>query len=131
MPSSSSSFKKMSHSPKKSSRKLERFLIGEHSHEEHHRLLLEESSASSTVTPTGCVAIYVGEEAQRFLVPTGFLSHPLFRMLLDKANDAFGLDHKKGLTVPCSIATFMEVMNAVEGCKGSFEFGKQLVEELF
>lgn len=35
--------------------------------------------------PVGFFAVYVGEDRQRFVVPTGFLSHPLFKMLLEKA----------------------------------------------
>ncbi|XP_030531758.1 auxin-responsive protein SAUR21-like [Rhodamnia argentea] len=85
------------------------------------------SSLSST-TPTGFFPVYVGEGRQRFLVPTAFLSHPLFKMLLEKAREEFGFEHRNGLTVLCSVPAFREVLNAVEGCNGKFEFG-ELVEE--
>lgn len=83
---------------------------------------------SPSNTPTGTFAVYVGEERQRFVVPTGYLSHPLFKMLLDKAYNEFGFDQKSGLVVPCSVAAFQEVVSAVECCNGNFHFG-DLVEE--
>ncbi|CAL5387395.1 unnamed protein product [Camellia sinensis] len=74
----------------------------------------EEGSSSppqtaSPGTPTGHFAVYVGEERRRFVVPIGFLSHPLFKMLLEKAYDEFGFEQRAGLVVPCSVAAFQEV----------------------
>lgn len=97
----------------------------------HEGLLREfeqDSPNLSATTPTGSLAVYVGEERQRFVVPTSFLSHPLFKMLLEKAYDEFGFQQRNGLVVPCSVSTFQEVVNAVECSNGKFDFGK-LVEE--
>ncbi|KAL5545816.1 hypothetical protein UlMin_005503 [Ulmus minor] len=97
----------------------------------HHECLLreaEEEGSNSTKTPTGFLAVYVGEEKQRFVVPTSFLSHPLFKMLLEKAYNEFGFEQRNGLVVPCSVSTFQEVVSAVECSNGKFNFGK-LVEE--
>ncbi|KAH7512180.1 auxin-induced protein X15 [Ziziphus jujuba] len=88
----------------------------------------EQDSPSSATTPTGFLAVYVGEERQRFVVPTSFLAHPLFKMLLEKAYNEFGFEQRNGLVVPCSVSTFQEVVNAVECSNGKFDFGK-LVEE--
>ncbi|KAL2508824.1 SAUR-like auxin-responsive protein family [Forsythia ovata] len=85
-------------------------------------------SPSSTKTPPGNFAVYVGEERQRFVVPTGYLSHPLFKMLLEKAYNEFGFEQRNGLVVPCSVTAFQEVVNAVECCNGNFHFG-DMVEE--
>ncbi|KAK1404709.1 Auxin-induced protein 15A [Heracleum sosnowskyi] len=92
--------------------------------------LLEESvdQQDETSTPTGFLAVYVGEERKRFVVPTGYLSHPLFKMLLEKAYNEFGFKQTNGLVVPCSVAAFQGVINAVECCNGNFDFGN-LVEE--
>ncbi|KAE8098573.1 hypothetical protein FH972_016626 [Carpinus fangiana] len=91
----------------------------------HHECLLKEfgeedhdhASLSST-TPVGFFALYVGEERQRFVVPTSFLSHPLIKMLLDKSYNEFGFEQNSGLVVPCSVSTFQEriagVLPAVE-----------------
>ncbi|KAI8563001.1 hypothetical protein RHMOL_Rhmol03G0080000 [Rhododendron molle] len=99
----------------------------------YHECLLredkwEEGSGTSAATPTGFLAVYVGEERRRFVVPTGYLTHPLFKMLLEKAYDEFGFEQRNGLVVPCSVNAFQEVVSAVECCHGRFDFG-ELVEE--
>ena len=98
---------------------------------QYHESLLrefEEEDDQTTKTPTGFLAVYVGEERQRFVVPTTFLSHPLFKMLLEKAYDEFGFQQRNGLVVPCSVSAFREVVHAVECSNGKFDFGN-LVEE--
>ncbi|KAL3716050.1 auxin-responsive protein SAUR50 [Eucalyptus grandis] len=115
-------------------RAKERALSADQDHQSQEVLLRERysgeclPSSPSLTTPTGCFAVYVGEERQRFLVPTEFLCHPLFKMLLEKARKEFGFEQRNGLTVPCSVPAFREVLNAVECCNGKFEFG-ELVEE--
>lgn len=88
----------------------------------------EGSSPTSTSTPVGTFAMYVGPDRQRFVVPTSYLSHPLFKMLLDKAHNEFGFDQRNGLEVPCSVAAFQEVISAVECCNGKFDFGDKVEE---
>lgn len=83
----------------------------------------EEEQPSNT-TPTGFFALYVGEERQRYVVPTSYLSHPLFKILLEKAYNEFGFAQKNGLAVPCSVSTFQEVVNAIECNNGKFDLGK-------
>ncbi|KAF3645278.1 putative small nuclear ribonucleoprotein G-like [Capsicum annuum] len=99
------------------------FLIKDNKIEEELSLGSPNSS-----TPTGNLAIYVGEERERFIVPTSYLSHPLFKILLEKTYNEFGFDQTGGLVVPCSVNAFQEVVNAVECCNGKFDFG-ELVEE--
>lgn len=97
----------------------------------YHECLLRDSEkggSPSTKTPTGFFALYIGEEHQRFVVPTSYLSHPLFKMLLEKAYNEFGFQQRNGLVVPCSVSAFEEVVNAVECSNGKFDFG-ELVEE--
>ncbi|KAI3507854.1 hypothetical protein L2E82_20555 [Cichorium intybus] len=98
----------------------------------HHEYLLrnqeEACSSPSCTTPTGFIALYIGEERRRFVVPTGYLSHPLFKMLLDKASDEFGFEQKNGLVVPCSVTAFQEVVSVVECCNGKFDLSN-LVQE--
>ncbi|KAK7278682.1 hypothetical protein RJT34_23717 [Clitoria ternatea] len=84
----------------------------------------EEESSPSSTTPTGFFALYVGEERQRYVVPTSYLSHPLFKMLLEKAYNEFGFAQRNGLVVPCSVSTFQEVINAIECNNGKFDLGK-------
>ncbi|XP_051114282.1 protein SMALL AUXIN UP-REGULATED RNA 54-like [Andrographis paniculata] len=87
------------------------------------------SSDHRTISMTGTFVVYVGEDRRRFTVPMNYLSHPLFKILLDKAYDEFGFDQQNGLVFPCSVAAFQEVITAVECCNGMFEFG-ELVENL-
>ncbi|OIT37188.1 PREDICTED: auxin-induced protein 15A-like [Nicotiana attenuata] len=85
---------------------------------------------SKSSTPTGNLAIYVGEERERFVVPTSYLSHPLFKILLEKTYNEFGFEQTSGLVVPCSVNAFQEVVNAVECCNGKFDFGELVGEFL-
>nr|XP_004249437.1 auxin-responsive protein SAUR71-like [Solanum lycopersicum] len=101
----------------------EYFLIKDNKSNEEWSL----ANPNSTI-PIGNLAIYVGEERERFIVPTSYLSHPLFTILLEKTYNEFGFDQTNGLVVPCSVNAFQEVVNAVECCNGKFDFG-ELVEE--
>jgi len=83
-----------------------------------------EEEFSTSTTPTGFFALYVGEEHQRHVVPTSYLSHPLFKMLLEKSYNEFGFQQRNGLVVPCSVSTFQEVVNAIECNNGKFHLGK-------
>lgn len=87
---------------------------------------LKKSSSSSrdNEIPEGCFAVYVGEERRRFVVPTVYLSHPIFLMLLDKAREEYGFKHKEGLTVPCDVKVFEESLSLIEcsqSASGQFE----------
>ncbi|XP_042509706.1 auxin-responsive protein SAUR21 [Macadamia integrifolia] len=104
-------------------------VIGSSRPSSHYESLASEIDESSTAkTPIGFLALYVGEERQRFLVPTNFLSHPLFKILMEKTYNEFGFAQRNGLVVPCSVSTFQEVIDAIECCHGQFDLGK-LVEE--
>jgi SAUR family protein len=72
---------------------------------------------------SGVFALYVGEERQRYVVPTRYLSHPLFKMLLEKAYNEFGFEQRNGLVVPCSVSAFHEVVNAIECNNCKFDMG--------
>ncbi|XP_057422049.1 auxin-responsive protein SAUR36-like isoform X2 [Lotus japonicus] len=64
--------------------------------------------------PKGYLAVYVGPELRRFIIPTSYLTHPLFKMLLEKAAEEFGFDHSGALTIPCEIETFKYLLNCME-----------------
>ncbi|KAH9291877.1 hypothetical protein KI387_042934, partial [Taxus chinensis] len=67
--------------------------------------------------PEGYLAVYVGREVEarrRFIIPTGYLSRPLFRALLDKAEEEFGFDHQGALTIPCHVAVFKQVLRLLD-----------------
>ncbi|KAE8713197.1 Indole-3-acetic acid-induced protein ARG7 [Hibiscus syriacus] len=52
--------------------------------------MLEESSIPRDV-PKGHLAVYVGEDYKRFVIKITLLKHPLFKALLDRARDEYGL----------------------------------------
>ncbi|KAK1300157.1 hypothetical protein QJS10_CPB13g01543 [Acorus calamus] len=79
--------------------------------------------------PAGHLPVYVGGDRARFIVPVQSLSHPLFRMLLEKTYREYGFEQRCGLVVLCSVSFFREVLRAVECCHGRFQI-ENLVEEL-
>lgn len=64
--------------------------------------------------PKGYLAVYVGSELRRFIIPTTNLTHPLFKVLLEKAEEEFGFNHSGGLTIPCEIETFKYLLKCME-----------------
>ncbi|KAL5158551.1 Auxin-induced protein 15A [Glycine soja] len=64
--------------------------------------------------PKGYLAVYVGPELRRFIIPTSYLSHSLFIVLLEKAAEEFGFDQSGGLTIPCEIETFKYLLKCME-----------------
>ncbi|KAL9685971.1 hypothetical protein QQ045_023426 [Rhodiola kirilowii] len=64
--------------------------------------------------PKGYLAVYVGPELRRFIVPTSYLSHHLFKVLLEKAEEEFGFDHHGALTLPCDVETFKYLLKCME-----------------
>lgn len=64
--------------------------------------------------PKGYLAVYVGPELRRFIIPTSYLSHSLFKVLLEKVEEEFGFDHSGGLTIPCEIETFKFLLKCME-----------------
>ena len=105
-------------------------LVKTNKHRPGKCILASKMAASSgrNTTPRGCVVLYVGEEFRRFVVPTKFLCHPLFKMVLDKAYNEFGFDQRSGLVVPCNVFAFQEILNTIEANRGSFHFGEHVHE---
>ncbi|WOL13134.1 hypothetical protein Cni_G21903 [Canna indica] len=67
--------------------------------------------------PKGWVAIRVGgegEEQQRFLVPVGYLNHPLFVALLRVAEEEYGFHHSGAITIPCHVEHFRHVQGIID-----------------
>ncbi|XP_059077230.1 protein SMALL AUXIN UP-REGULATED RNA 12-like [Cryptomeria japonica] len=64
--------------------------------------------------PKGHCAVYVGSEQSRYIIPTKYLNHSLFRELLDKAEEEYGFDHQMGLTIPCEEVAFQYLTSILE-----------------
>ncbi|XP_022969514.1 auxin-induced protein 15A-like [Cucurbita maxima] len=81
------------------------------------RTLSEKYGIGSAVTnvPKGHFAVYVGEtRKKRFVIPISYLNHPLFKDLLNLAEEEFGFDHPMGgLTIPCSEDYFISLTSSL------------------
>ncbi|CAN4096528.1 unnamed protein product [Withania somnifera] len=75
---------------------------------------LRNSSVYCDSDEDGNLAVYVGPELRRFIIPTSYLSDPLFKVLLEKVEEEFGFDHSGGLTIPCEIETFKFLLQCME-----------------
>ncbi|MQM01797.1 hypothetical protein Taro_034559 [Colocasia esculenta] len=60
--------------------------------------------------PKGYLAVYVGQEHRRFVIPTSYLGEPVFKELLRKAEEEFGFEHDGAITFPCEIETFKYIL---------------------
>ncbi|MCO5592727.1 hypothetical protein L7F22_046730 [Adiantum nelumboides] len=63
--------------------------------------------------PKGHVAVYVEGGKERHVVPIGYLSHPQFQELLQRAESEFGFGQKGGLLLPCSLAELQRALHCI------------------
>ncbi|KAI4382030.1 hypothetical protein MLD38_008042 [Melastoma candidum] len=61
--------------------------------------------------PRGFLAVYVGQDGRRFLIPAKYLSMPDFRGLMEKAEEEFGFQQEGGLRFPCEEEDFEEILS--------------------
>ncbi|EMS53832.1 hypothetical protein TRIUR3_00763 [Triticum urartu] len=62
----------------------------------------------------GCFSVYVGAGRQRFVVRTVCVNHPLFRALLEEAEEVFGYAAAGPLELPCNAEMFAGVLEQIE-----------------
>ncbi|GLJ10577.1 hypothetical protein SUGI_0131010 [Cryptomeria japonica] len=74
---------------------------------------------SPTYVPEGYLAVYVGKELKRFIIPMTYLNYPVFRELLEKAEEEFGFNHKGALNLPCDTVVFEHLMWMLEKDDGA------------
>ncbi|KAL5974193.1 hypothetical protein ACLOJK_030856 [Asimina triloba] len=79
--------------------------------------------------PSGYLAVYVGTERRRFVIPTRFLNLPIFVALLKKAEEEFGFQTCGGLVLPCEVEFFKGVLKVLE--KDEQRFRGVELEEVF
>ncbi|GLJ24253.1 hypothetical protein SUGI_0462430 [Cryptomeria japonica] len=60
--------------------------------------------------PAGHLAVYVGKHCTRFVIRAAYLNHPVFRTLLDEAEQEFGYDYQGGLAIPCDELLFEYIL---------------------
>ncbi|KAI4332789.1 hypothetical protein L6164_017670 [Bauhinia variegata] len=75
-----------------------------------------QAASKSVGVPKGCLAVYVGEEMKRFIIPISYLSRPSFQELLDQVEEEFRYHHPMGgLTIPCKEDVFIGVTSFLNG----------------
>ncbi|KAI4988882.1 hypothetical protein ZWY2020_036199 [Hordeum vulgare] len=62
----------------------------------------------------GCFSVYVGARRQRFVVRTECVNHPLFRALLEEAEEVFGYASAGPLELPCNAEAFAGVLEQIK-----------------
>ncbi|XP_048134098.1 uncharacterized protein LOC115756156 [Rhodamnia argentea] len=87
------------------------------------------SSSSSNVVPKGHLAVCVGEELERFIIPMHYLGLPAFRLLLREAEEVFGFTQTGVLRIPCDVPVFQSVLAMVEGKKKAVKNGGLMMKE--
>lgn len=65
--------------------------------------------------PEGSLAVYVGRERRRFVIPTSYLSNNVFRSLLAKSEEEFGYCCDGGLRIACAPDVFEHLIWWLEG----------------
>ncbi|KAJ9693275.1 hypothetical protein PVL29_012146 [Vitis rotundifolia] len=72
------------------------------------------SMLSTEVVPKGFLAVCVGKELKRFIIPTEYLGHQAFGVLLREAEEEFGFQQEGVLKIPCEVAVFEKILKVVE-----------------
>jgi SAUR family protein len=69
-----------------------------------------QASSKGVDVPKGYLAVYVGQEIKRFVIPISYLNQPSFQELLNQAEEQFEYDHPMGgLTIPCREDVFLDI----------------------
>lgn len=76
--------------------------------------------ASSKSVPKGYLAVAVGEEQKRYVIPTEYLSHQAFHILLRQAEEEFGFQQIGVLRIPCQVSVFETILKMVDENKDFF-----------
>ncbi|CAI9786775.1 unnamed protein product [Fraxinus pennsylvanica] len=86
---------------------------------------ISSSSSSSSTTdqvPKGYLAVCVGKELKRFVIPMEYLGHQAFGVLLREAEEEFGFQQQGVLKIPCEVELFEKILKLVEDKRDVFFF---------
>ncbi|XP_044495264.1 auxin-responsive protein SAUR72-like [Mangifera indica] len=78
------------------------------------------AGASNDFVPKGFLAVCVGKELKRFIIPTKYLSHQAFGILLREAEEEFGFQQEGVLKIPCEVCVFEKILKVVEEKRDEF-----------
>ncbi|CAM8970192.1 unnamed protein product [Rhodiola kirilowii] len=76
------------------------------------------ASRSGTV-PKGYFAICVGKDTKKFIIPTEYLCHKAFEILLREAEEEFGFQQEGVLRLPCEESVFQETLKMIQKKPGA------------
>jgi SAUR family protein len=80
----------------------------------HLSSIIRSKASSSKGVPKGYLAVYVGEEMKRFVIPVSYLNQISFQDLLCQSEEQFGFDHPMGgITIPCREDVFLEITSSL------------------
>ncbi|XVE91126.1 hypothetical protein DITRI_Ditri20bG0129700 [Diplodiscus trichospermus] len=91
------------------------------------------SAAAGDAVPKGFLAVCVGKELKRFIIPTEYLGHQAFGIMLRKAEEEFGFQQEGVLKIPCDVPMFEKILNMVQQKKDTVfmhEFGFNVDKEI-
>ncbi|KAJ0968686.1 hypothetical protein J5N97_021563 [Dioscorea zingiberensis] len=108
-------WKKLAVAPKSNSKKSIKFLKKSLSFSD-----AASSEGSGDQVPKGFLAVCVGEEMRRFVIPTDYLGHRAFGLLLREAEEEFGFEQEGVLRIPCEVSLFETILKVVEKNKKGF-----------
>ena len=65
--------------------------------------------------PAGCLAVYVGHERRKFVIPASYLTNTVFQSLLAKTAEEFGFRCDGSLRIACTPDVFEHYLWCLEG----------------
>ncbi|GMN62585.1 hypothetical protein TIFTF001_031680 [Ficus carica] len=102
-------------------------------------LSFNDVSNDTAAVPKGFLAVCVGKKEtmmKRFIIPTEYLRHQAFGILLREAEEEFGFQQEGVLKIPCEVPVFEKILKVVEEKKevnfflhelGSFAADKDII----
>ncbi|XP_061362025.1 P34 probable thiol protease-like [Gastrolobium bilobum] len=89
---------------------------------EKHMQKKKKKKNKPQVAPQGCLFVYVGPERQRFVIKIKLTNNPLFKTLLDAAENEYGSRNDGPLWLPCNVDFFSEALAEMESPEDDMGF---------